>query len=372
MLVVATPPHLLLDTTRLLFNLQYVNQISQDIAGCLDPRAIAQQVTTALVEQLGCILARLWLVEPNQTQLRLVASQGLYTHLDGEFALVPMGAYKVGKIAQNRVSFLSNRLADEPWVKDRDWAIANGIQGFAGYPLATSQRVVGVLATFSQAPLAPEFLEVLQILCMTTTVALEGAIQAQRPVPKAPTLDATPLSEQLAALLAPSRLILMGTEQPLAPPVIYAFLQAAEILNQVQCNYCRLVYGEQSVSLEAIAAIPPTDKSHLPTDLAHQFRALQFMATGWGGQLETPMEADATVVKLLLTMPYHTTLKNPLSEREREVMTLLAQGRRDRDIAHTLFISESTVKFHINNSLSKLQAKNRYQGVYQAAIHGCI
>lgn len=367
--MVSTPPHPLLDTTRLLFNLQYVNQISQDIAGCLDPQVIAHQVTAALVEHFGCILARLWLVEANQTQLRLVASQGLYTHLDGEFARVPMGAYKVGKIAQNRVSFLSNRLADEPWVKDRDWAIANGIQGFAGYPLATSERVVGVLATFSQSPLAPEFLEVLQILCMTTTVALEGALQAQRPVLKRPALDAIPLSEQLVAALRPTRLILMGTEQPLAPPVIYGFLRTAEILNQVQCNYCRLVYGEQSVSLEAIAAMPQTD---LSADLAHQFKTLQFMATGWGGQLETPVEAASNVVKVLLTMPYRTTRHNPLSEREQEVMTLLAQGRRDRDIARTLFISESTVKFHINNSLSKLQAKNRYQGVYQAAINGCI
>lgn len=35
-----------------------------------------------------------------------------------------MRAYKVGKIAQNRVSFLSNHLADEAWVRDREWAIA--------------------------------------------------------------------------------------------------------------------------------------------------------------------------------------------------------------------------------------------------------
>jgi DNA-binding NarL/FixJ family response regulator len=53
-------------------------------------------------------------------------------------------------------------------------------------------------------------------------------------------------------------------------------------------------------------------------------------------------------------------------------MSLLAQGLRDREIAQKLYISESTVKFHINNSLVKLNAKNRYQGVYQAAIQGCI
>jgi DNA-binding NarL/FixJ family response regulator len=53
-------------------------------------------------------------------------------------------------------------------------------------------------------------------------------------------------------------------------------------------------------------------------------------------------------------------------------MALLAEGKRDRAIAQALFISESTVKFHIKNSLVKLQAQNRYQGVYQAALQGWI
>ena len=61
-----------------------------------------------------------------------------------------------------------------------------------------------------------------------------------------------------------------------------------------------------------------------------------------------------------------------LSEREQEIITLLAHGLRDRNIAQKLHISESTVKFHINNSLTKLNAKNRYQGVYQAAMRGWI
>jgi DNA-binding NarL/FixJ family response regulator len=40
-----------------------------------------------------------------------------------------------------------------------------------------------------------------------------------------------------------------------------------------------------------------------------------------------------------------------------------AQGHRDRDIAHHLIISESTVKFHINNILKKLKAQTRYQAL---------
>lgn len=170
----------LLDSARLLFDLQRGNEIAQSCSGCLAPEVIARRVTDGLVEKFDCALARIWLVEADQTAVRLVASSGMYTHINGSFARVQMGAYKVGKIAQNRVSFLSNNLANEPWVKDRDWAIAHKIRGFAGYPLAVGDRVVGVLVTFSHHPMAPEFLEVLQVLCTTVTVALENALPYQQ------------------------------------------------------------------------------------------------------------------------------------------------------------------------------------------------
>ncbi|NJL22723.1 MAG: GAF domain-containing protein, partial [Leptolyngbyaceae cyanobacterium SM1_3_5] len=94
--------------TRILFDLQQANEIAQSLAGCFEPEAIAQRVTAGLVEKFDCAFARLWLLEPDRSNLKLVASSGLYTRTDGKFGRVPMGAYKVGKIAQNRVSFLSN------------------------------------------------------------------------------------------------------------------------------------------------------------------------------------------------------------------------------------------------------------------------
>ena len=133
-----------LDATRLLFDLQQANAIAEQFSGCLHPDQIAATVTTELVKRFDCAFARLWLVEPDGASLRLVASAGLYTHINGSFARVPMGAYKVGKIAQNRVPFLSNQLAEESWVKDRNWALEQNIQGFAGYPLAIQDRVIGV------------------------------------------------------------------------------------------------------------------------------------------------------------------------------------------------------------------------------------
>ncbi|MFC1960000.1 response regulator transcription factor, partial [Chloroflexota bacterium] len=52
-----------------------------------------------------------------------------------------------------------------------------------------------------------------------------------------------------------------------------------------------------------------------------------------------------------------------LSERELEVLTLIAKGLSNREIADRLYLALSTVKKHINNIYSKLDVKNRTQAV---------
>jgi len=60
------------------------------------------------------------------------------------------------------------------------------------------------------------------------------------------------------------------------------------------------------------------------------------------------------------------------SKRETQVLELLAAGKTNRDIGATLFISESTVKFHVHAILSKLDAGNRTEAVSIAAQLGII
>jgi len=48
-----------------------------------------------------------------------------------------------------------------------------------------------------------------------------------------------------------------------------------------------------------------------------------------------------------------------LSKREQEVLDLIAKGKTNSDIAHALFISVRTVKFHVSSILSKLNVRNR-------------
>lgn len=59
-----------------------------------------------------------------------------------------------------------------------------------------------------------------------------------------------------------------------------------------------------------------------------------------------------------------------LSEREREVLVLLAQCSSNREIAERLHITEGTVKNHVSNILGKLQAENRTQAADIARRHG--
>jgi RNA polymerase sigma factor (sigma-70 family) len=54
---------------------------------------------------------------------------------------------------------------------------------------------------------------------------------------------------------------------------------------------------------------------------------------------------------------------NPLSAREREVLKLIGQGRRNREIGEMLSISELTVKRHVHNMLEKLQVPTRAAAV---------
>ncbi len=482
----------LLNPTRILLDLQQSNEIAQSLAGCSEPEEIARRVTQGLVEKFDCAFARLWLLEPDRASLKLVASSGLYTRTDGSFARVPMGAYKVGKIAQNRVAFLSNNLAAEPWVGNQDWAIAHQIHGFAGYPLAIHDTVIGVLALFSHQVLEPEFLEVLQTLCTLVTTALEAALRYQQERQLGATSLSTsslstaslsfahlPLSEQLASILSSTRLALVGTEQPLSLPVTYLILQAAQILRTLGCTYCRLLYSAspESVTLEAI--VPGAEAAEPRLDL------LAGLVAGAGGQLQTQADTKSRSLQVALSLPIESaiesaiesgigsatestqagvalriacrqslvqlgltqlaisagftvcgrrdpaiplltddisqiasarrviwvqqepqalppgvqarldlsstvehlrqaveavnrdqgwgldqTTKPPLSERELAILRLLTQGCRDREIAERLIISESTVKFHMNNVLAKLKARTRCQAISVATVNG--
>lgn len=100
-------------------------------------------------------------------------------------------------------------------------------------------------------------------------------------------------------------------------------------------------------------------------EVADAIRAVQ------GGQsLISPSMASklliefATMARKDVAKPQVPTPR--LTEREMEVLTLVAKGLANRDVAKQLFISENTVKNHIRNILEKLQLHSRMEAVMYA------
>ena len=63
-------------------------------------------------------------------------------------------------------------------------------------------------------------------------------------------------------------------------------------------------------------------------------------------------------------------LHQDLTERERDVLRLIADGLSNQEIADTLHIGIKTVKTHVSNILDKLQVKDRTQAAVYAHRHG--
>lgn len=111
-------------------------------------------------------------------------------------------------------------------------------------------------------------------------------------------------------------------------------------------------------------------KDALPDELVQAIRIV-----AQGGSLLQPNVAARVLDKLSTLMSGGAEAEPPrplLTPREEEILTLLAGGARNRDIAQTLFISERTVKVHIANLMDKLEAKTRTEAVARAIKLGLL
>ncbi|MEV8636097.1 response regulator transcription factor [Streptosporangium sp. NPDC051023] len=104
-----------------------------------------------------------------------------------------------------------------------------------------------------------------------------------------------------------------------------------------------------------------------PTALVQAIRAVH------GGQVLLAAEAaEAMLSGSPVPASVSTTAGQvmPLTEREREVLALIASGRSNREIARELAVAEKTVKTHVSNVLMKLGVQDRTQAALYAVRHG--
>lgn len=116
----------------------------------------------ALVLHLDAAFARIWTVNEAGDALELQASAGQYTHLDGPHGRVPVGAFKIGEIAEKRRPHLTNHVLGDPRVGDQAWALREGMVAFAGYPLLVGDKLMGVVAAFARHPFSDTVLSTLE------------------------------------------------------------------------------------------------------------------------------------------------------------------------------------------------------------------
>ncbi|MFJ9691171.1 LuxR C-terminal-related transcriptional regulator [Kitasatospora sp. NPDC101183] len=141
-------------------------------------------------------------------------------------------------------------------------------------------------------------------------------------------------------------------------------VRAAVLVMLEQEEVGRLHVGWRFVDDTLRAVVRDDGPGLLPADvLAVHRTADRIAALGGRCAVEAvPGWGSTVTVELPLVLAEPPTAADPLEglhPREREVLRELARGRRNRDIAEALHISESTVKFHVANILAKLGVSTR-------------
>jgi DNA-binding NarL/FixJ family response regulator len=159
-------------------------------------------------------------------------------------------------------------------------------------------------------------------------------------------------------------------ELPQADVWVVTSADFVDDLNEEQSPALLLVTGnpEEAARLAGwlVWGVLPLDAS--PEEFSAVLHAL---AEGlWAG---SPTLARALLERHPLPMLEQAEqVVNPLTERERQVLQLTAQGLANKQIAASLEISENTVKFHLSSLYAKLGATSRTEAVRAGARRGLV
>jgi DNA-binding NarL/FixJ family response regulator len=164
--------------------------------------------------------------------------------------------------------------------------------------------------------------------------------------------------------------------QRLAPDVVLLDLEMPELdgveaipqLLKVRPNLGVLVFTAYDTDERVLGAVRAGARGYLLKGASADEIARAIRTVHAGGSFLEPRVARMLMAEV--SSPRRGT--GGLTDREREVLHLVAEGQPTKQIARNLSISERTVKFHVNSIFVKLGADNRAQAVALAAQRGLL
>jgi DNA-binding NarL/FixJ family response regulator len=152
-------------------------------------------------------------------------------------------------------------------------------------------------------------------------------------------------------------------------------LDGVEVIRQVRSSHPEIefiVFTAFDSDERIVGAVQAGAKGYLLKGAPREeiFKAIRVVSQG--GSLLEPVVARKLLEHMTSRAEEGHFTSEALTEREMEVLHLLAQGRPNKEIASELFITERTVKFYVSAIMGKLGAGNRTEAVAIAAQRGLI
>jgi DNA-binding NarL/FixJ family response regulator len=143
-------------------------------------------------------------------------------------------------------------------------------------------------------------------------------------------------------------------------------LQALSRVDALPASLVLTTFDDAEIVLDAIRA---GARGFMLKDVSYEQLISGIRAIASGQTLFQPAITD----RLLRAKPKQAPpLSQPLTERELEVVRLIASGYSNKEIAHALGTADGTIKNHVSNVLVKLDARDRTQAVLKALEAGVL
>jgi PAS domain S-box-containing protein len=149
-------------------------KISQSLTLGNTLRETLQSITDIFVNELNVVFARIWVVDEIENALKLEASSGLYVHIEGAHEIMSIGGdTKISRAVFEQQPHISNNIQESPYIKDKEWAMAQGLKSFAGIPMIVEGRSVGALVVFSREIIQEHTIHAILSISGSIAVAIE-------------------------------------------------------------------------------------------------------------------------------------------------------------------------------------------------------